>query len=145
MWKRTLVNPAIMPLVNECVSKDVIIVQINPMNRPQVPNTAREILNRVNEISFNSSLMREMRAIAFVTDLIDADEKMSLGLKRIYVHGISDDEAMKKLGVSSKLNADWGALTDLPDRGRERAGEWLEANYDDIGKRSSIDIRQRYL
>ena len=52
---------------------------------------------------------------------------------------------MKKLGVSSKLNANWGALTDLRDCGRERAGEWLEANYDEIGKRSTVDIRERYL
>ena len=69
----------------------------------------------------------------------------TLNLKRIFVHGISDDETMKKLGVSSKLNADWGALTDLRDRGRERADEWLEANYDEIGKRSTVDIRERYL
>ena len=61
------------------------------------------------------------------------------------VHGISDDETMRMLGVSSKLNADWGALTDLRDRGREKAEEWLEANYDQIGTRSTVDIRERYL
>ena len=138
-------NPAIFPLIYSCDTPDVLIVHINPIERAELPRSAMEILNRINEISFNSSLLREMRAIAFVTQLLESEAGMSLDLKRIHVHGISDDEAMKKLGVSSKLNADWGALTDLRDRGRERADEWLSANYDDIGKRSTVDIRDRYL
>ena len=138
-------NPAIFPLIYACDTPDVLIVHINPIERPELPKTAMEILNRINEISFNSSLLREMRAIAFVTQLIERRPARSLDLKRIFVHGISDDETMKKLGVSSKLNADWGVLTDLRDRGRERADEWLEANYDEIGKRSTVDIRERYL
>jgi NTE family protein len=138
-------NPAIFPLIYSCDTPDVLIVHINPIERPELPKTAMEILNRINEISFNSSLLREMRAIAFVTQLIESEAGKSLDLQRVYVHGISDDETMKKLGVSSKLNADWGALTDLRDCGRERAGEWLEGNYDQIGKRSTVDIRNRYL
>jgi NTE family protein len=138
-------NPAIFPLIYSCDTPDVLIVHINPIERPEVPKSAIEILNRINEISFNSSLLREMRAIAFVTQLIDADVDMKLDLKRVYVHGISDDETMRMLGVSSKLNADWGALTDLRDRGREKADEWLEANYDQIGERSTVDIRERFL
>lgn len=138
-------NPAIFPLIYSCDTPDVLIVHINPIERPELPKTAMEILNRINEISFNSSLLREMRAIAFVTQLIESEAGKSLDLQRVFVHGISDDETMKKLGVSSKLNADWGALTDLRDCGRERAGEWLEANYDEIGKRSTVDIRDRYL
>ena len=86
-----------------------------------------------------------MRAIAFVTDLIDKDEKMALDLKRVFVHAVSDEEVMRQLGVSSKLNADWALLTDLRDRGRQRADEWLRDNYTSIGKRSSVDIRERYL
>ncbi len=138
-------NPAIFPLIYSCATPDVLIVHINPIERPELPKTAIEILNRINEISFNSSLLREMRAIAFVTQLIESEAGKMLDLKRVFVHSVSDDEAMKGLGVSSKLNADWGALTDLRDRGRERAEEWLEANYDQIGKRSTVDIRERYL
>jgi NTE family protein len=138
-------NPAIFPLIYGCEAPDVLIVHINPIERPELPRTAIEILNRINEISFNSSLLREMRAIAFVTQLIDSEAGKSLELKRIFVHGIADDEIMRKLGVSSKLNADWAMLTDLRDRGRERATEWLEANYDQIGQRSTVDIRDRYL
>ena len=69
----------------------------------------------------------------------------AMDLKRIFVHSISDDEAMRKLSVASKLNADWEALTDLRDRGRERADEWLRGNHDAIGQRSSVDIEARYL
>jgi NTE family protein len=138
-------NPAIFPLIYSCAAPDVLIVHINPIDRPQVPKSAMEIMNRINEISFNSSLLREMRAIAFVTELIDSDAGKNLNLKRIFVHGISDEETMRMLSVSSKLNADWGALTDLRDRGREKADDWLEANYDEIGRRSTVDIRERYL
>lgn len=138
-------NPAIFPLIYGCDTPDVLVVHINPIERAEVPHTASEILNRINEISFNSSLLREMRAVAFVTDLIDASPESTGNLKRIFVHGISDDETMKSLSVSSKLNADWGALVDLRDRGRECADMWLLANYQDIGKRSTVDIRERYL
>ncbi len=138
-------NPAIFPLIYSCETSDVLIVHINPIERPELPRTAMEILNRINEISFNSSLLREMRAIAFVTQLIESEAGSMLDLKRMHIHGISDDDAMKKLSVSSKLNADWGALSDLRDRGRERADEWLQASYDDIGKRSTVDIREKYL
>jgi NTE family protein len=138
-------NPAIFPLIYGCDTPDVLVVHINPLERTDLPRTAAEILNRINEISFNSSLLREMRAVAFVTHLIDSEAGNSLGLKRIFVHGVSDDETMRNLSVSSKLNAEWGALVDLRDRGRQCAEDWLTANYDAIGKRSSVDISARYL
>src|SRR5439155_24576258 len=138
-------NPAIFPLIYGCESPDVLVVHINPMKRPDVPTTANEILNRINEISFNSSLMREMRAIDFVTRLIEMDVGKSLSLKRVFIHAISSDEVMVGLSAASKLNADWAFLTDLRDAGRERAGEWLDRNFDRIGKVSSIDILGTYL
>ena len=138
-------NPAIFPLIYGCESPDVLIVHINPMRRPDVPTTANEILNRINEISFNSSLMREMRAIDFVTRLIDMDVGKALNLKRMYIHAISSDELMTGLSAASKLNADWAFLTDLRDAGRARAGEWIEANYAHIGRQSSVDIHAAYL
>lgn len=138
-------NPAIFPLIYGCDTPDVLVVHINPIERAEVPHTAGEILNRINEISFNSSLLREMRAVAFVTHLIDAASAPLPNLKRIFVHGISDDETMTSLSVSSKLNADWGALVDLRDRGRQCADLWLLENYQDIGSRSTVDISERYL
>jgi NTE family protein len=138
-------NPAIFPLIYSCESPDVLIVHVNPMNRPEIPTTASEIMNRINEISFNSSLMREMRAIDFVTKLIDKDLNGGLKLKRMFIHSVCADEVTLKLGVASKLNADWGFLTGLRDAGREHAGQWLKGNFDSIGQRSSVDIHATYL
>ena len=138
-------NPAIFPLIYGCESPDVLIVHINPMARPELPRTATEIMNRVNEISFNSSLMREMRAIDFVTQLIDSGSRCGLELKRMLIHSISGDDVMLELGVASKLNADWEFLTYLKDIGRAAAEEWLAANFDRLGKETTIDLHQTYL
>ncbi len=138
-------NPAIFPLIYGCESRDVVIVHINPTVRAEVPRTARDILNRVNEISFNSSLMREMRAIQFVTDLIDQGRVPDGQLKRMLIHAIAADEVMGALGAQSKLNADRGFLLALRDAGRRHAGMWLETNAEALGTRSTVDIRAAYL
>ena len=138
-------NPAIFPLIYGCESRDVVVVHINPTMRPDVPRTARDILNRVNEISFNSSLMREMRAIQFVTDLIDQGRVADGKLKRMLVHAIAADEVMGQLGANSKLNADASFLRYMRDAGRRCAATWLEERWDDVGERSSVDIRGDYL
>jgi NTE family protein len=138
-------NPAIFPLIYGCESPDVLIVHINPIIRPDLPRTATEIMNRINEISFNSSLMREMRAIDFVTRLIDGGSAEGLNLKRMLVHSICADDIMLELGVASKLNGDWSFLTGLRDAGRIRAEAWLSENYDRIGRRSTADIHNTYL
>jgi NTE family protein len=138
-------NPAIFPLIYHCDSSDVIIVHVNPIERAAAPRSAAEILNRINEISFNSSLMREMRAIDFVTRLIDDGHIQGIDLRRMLIHSIAADDVMNGLGHTSKLNADWEFLTFLKDIGRERASEWLAANFDALGARSSVDLRQAYL
>ena len=138
-------NPALFPLIYGCECSDVLVVHINPMERPQIPKTASDILNRINEISFNSSLMREMRAISFVSHMIDRGIIKEGALKRMHVHGILDDEVMTGLGVASKLNADWDFLQRLFAAGRARATLWLEQNYDKIGVDSTVDIAATYL
>lgn len=137
-------NPCIYPLIYECQSTDVLIVHINPLERKHMPHTAAEILNRINEISFNSSLMREMRAISFVTRLIDAGEIKS-NMKRMLIHSIAANEVMSELGHSSKLNADWEFLVNLRDSGRAHADAWIRENFDRLGKESTVDIRGTYL
>ncbi|MSP67315.1 MAG: patatin-like phospholipase family protein [Alphaproteobacteria bacterium] len=138
-------NPAIFPLIYGCDARDVVIVHIYPLYRADLPFTAQEILNRINEISFNSSLMREMRAIAFVTKLVD-DGKVSAGsLKRMLIHSIAGDDFMRTLSVTSKPNADYEFLTHLRDVGREVADGWLKQNFASIGSDSTIDIRATYL
>lgn len=138
-------NPAIYPLIYDCKSSDVVIVHINPLERKDVPKTAFEIQNRVNEISFNSSLMREMRAIAFVTKLIDDGKLPPDHARRMLIHAIDGDEFMRDLSVTSKLNADLEFLTHLRDEGREAADTWLKAHHDALGRTSTIDIREKYL
>jgi NTE family protein len=138
-------NPAIFPLIYGCDSRDVIVVHVNPITREDLPRSAAEILNRINEISFNSSLMREMRAISFVTKLIDEGEVGGTGLKRMLVHGIANEKAMSELSVASKLNADWEFLTYLKDVGRAAAEEWLSAHVGRLGQESTIDLHSTYL
>ncbi|MEO6354821.1 MAG: patatin-like phospholipase family protein [Oxalobacteraceae bacterium] len=138
-------NPAIYPLIYNCNTNDVVIVHINPIVRPGVPTTAVEILNRINEVSFNSSLMREMRAIAFVTELIQQGKIERGEMKEMMIHSIRSDQTMAALGVSSKLNADWDFLCFLRDKGRTEAEAWLKENYQHIGQRSSIDIGKEFL
>lgn len=138
-------NPAIFPLIYNCDSRDVVVVHINPLYRRTVPRTAAEILNRINEISFNASLMREMRAIRFVTDLIDEKRIVDGSLRRMLIHGISANDEMSRLGVTSKFNTDIRFLARLRDAGRQCAEAWLAANFDLLGRESTIDIRQQYL
>ncbi len=138
-------NPAIFPLIYRGASQDVIIVHINPIVRAELPKTAPEILDRMNEISFNSSLMREMRAIAFVTRLLE-DEAIDDGrYKRMMIHAIRNDEVMGRFGADSKLDPSWEFLTQLRDAGRAAADEWLIENFDHVGNRTTVDLAATYL
>jgi len=138
-------NPALFPLIYGCQSCDIIVVHINPTERPEIPRTAQGIINRINEISFNSSLFREMRAIAFVSKLIDEGKITDGSLKRMLIHAIDADDVMQGLGPMSKLNADWDFLMHLHDIGRERADRWLKSNLGMLGIESTVDIRAKYL
>ncbi|SDM89059.1 patatin-like phospholipase family protein [Afipia sp. GAS231] len=138
-------NPAIFPLIYNCASADIVIVHINPLFRNEVPRSADDILNRINEISFNSSLMREMRAVSFVTGLIRQKRVVDDGLKHVLVHSISDDAFMGALTPTSKYNADWDFLISLRDQGRKCAGGWLGENFTKLGVESSVDAEKIYL
>lgn len=138
-------NPAIYPLAYNCTSADVILVQINPINRKSVPTTAREILDRVNEISFNSSLVREMRAINFVGRLLDDGHLDPKDYKRLLIHCIEAEDDMMELGFSSKLMADWGFLCHLKELGRATADQWLEDNWDKVGVEGTVNMREKFL
>jgi NTE family protein len=113
-------NPALFPLIYGCDSRDIIVIHVNPTERLDIPKTAPEIMSRISEISFNSSLFREMRAIAFVTKLIDDIKVTDKGLKRMLIHAIDADDVMQGLEVTSKLNAHWGFLMYAPNRPRSR-------------------------
>lgn len=134
-------NPVLFPFFNSCASSDVVLVQLNPIERKTTPRTVREILNRVNEITFNSSLLKELRAIEFVARLIDGGKLDPADYKQVLLHRIDAVEEMAALSASSKLNAEWAFLVHLRDIGRAAASRWLDRHYDRIGEGSSVDIR----
>jgi NTE family protein len=141
-----MANPAIFPLIYNCDSRDVVVVHINPIERPELPRTAGDILNRVSEISFNSSLMREMRVIHFCNGMIESGQlEQGARVKQMLIHAISADDLMMQLGAGSKMNAERGFLAYLRDRGRSHADAWLRATFEDLGQRSTVDIQSRYL
>lgn len=141
-------NPAIFPLIYETDALDIMVVHINPLVVDAVPRTATEILDRVNEISFNSSLVREMRAIAFVQKLIDdrwLKDEYRDQLRNIRMHAIRSDADLGALGTETKLDPGWALLTRLRDLGRARADAWLAEHFDALGRQSTVDIRADYL
>jgi NTE family protein len=138
-------NPVLFPLIYGCQSPDIIVIHVNPTERNEIPKTAQDIINRINEISFNSSLFREMRAIAFVTKLIDEGKVTDGDLRRMLIHAIDADDVMQKLGPMSQLNADRDFLMQLHGIGRTRAEQWLNAHFDMVGIQSTVDIRAKYL
>jgi NTE family protein len=137
-------NPVLFPFFRHCRSDDVVVVQINPIIRQGTPKTARDILNRVNEITFNSSLLREFRAIDFVDRLLEEGRIDKSKYKHVLVHRIDADEQITPLGASSKMNAEWPFLSHLYDVGRTAAKAWLNENFEDLGKRSTLNIRELF-
>jgi NTE family protein len=99
-------------------------------------------MNRMQEISFNTALIREMRSVAVRNRRID--EGIMPGGKRSFVHVIEAEDIIREFTASSRLNADWTFLTNLFDKGRARADEWLNANFDRIGVESTVDLEEKY-
>jgi len=132
-------NPTITPLVRECRSHDTILVQINPIERPGTPRSARDILDRLNEVSFNAVLLKELRMIALVRKMAQPEDGEGANWARMRIHRIASD-VMVDLGYSSKLNAEWDFLVMLRNEGRRAAESFLAAHSDDIGKMSTLDL-----
>ena len=132
-------NPTITPLVRECQSQDTLLVAVNPVERPGTPRSAREILDRLNEVSFNATLLKELRMIALLRQVADAGHSEGRKWAEMRIHLIASD-VLAGLGASSKFNAEWDFLRMLRDEGRRAAEAFLTANGENIGKRSSIDL-----
>jgi NTE family protein len=132
-------NPTITPLVRECVSSDTLLVQVNPVERPGTPRSARDILNRLNEVSFNATLLKELRMIAILRHVADPGDSEGARWAGMRIHRIAS-AAMTDLGYSSKLNAEWGFLCMLRDEGRRSAEAFLKDHREDLGHRSSYDL-----
>jgi NTE family protein len=132
-------NPTLTPLVRESDAHDIILVQINPRERPDRPRTANEVLNRLNEISFNSPLMKELRMIALLHQVADPGHGEGARWAGMRTHRIMSD-ALADFGASSKLNAEWEFVSLLKEEGRKCADAFLTAHGDDIGKQSTADL-----
>jgi NTE family protein len=132
-------NPTITPLIRESDAHDTILVQINPRERPETPRTAADILNRLNEISFNSPLMKELRMIALLRQVADPGTGEGARWAQMRMHRIRTD-ILAQFGASSKLNAEWDFVVTLRTEGRKAADEFLVASGNDLGKRSTADL-----
>lgn len=137
-------NPTLYPLIHECAAHDLVIVQINPIFRADVPKTSSAIIDRINEICFNSSLLHELRGLQIINKLLrdnhlDAD---TCGLRHLHLHLVHDDKLMRGLSYSSKLNADYDFLVEMRDAGKAAARHWLDRHFDRIGNEGSLDLSE---
>lgn len=141
-------NPVLYPLFYYTDSRDVIILHINPIERPGPPTSSGDIANRVNEITFNSSLIKELRSVYFVQQLLDQNkikDEFRHEFKYVLIHSVRADSAMSDLSAGSKLTSDWDFLTMLRDRGRALATQWIDHHFHDIGVRSTVDLKKEFL
>ena len=134
-------NPTLVPLITELESDDTILVPINPIERPGTPRSARDILDRMNEISFNAVALKELKMMALLRKVADAGASEGTAWARMRMHMVRN-QVMVGLGYSSKLNAEWAFLSMLRDEGRKAADAFLAAHAADIGQRSTVDFER---
>lgn len=141
-------NPALLPLVAESDPGDLLLIQINPVERPELPRHAHAIIDRINEISFNSSLNQELQTLALIKRALDEAQasghpyhaRLFRRIETLCIHRIEAQKEIGGFGASSKLNSEWGFLEHLHDIGFRAAEEWLGRHFDDLGRRSTIDL-----
>jgi NTE family protein len=138
-------NPAIFPFFDSTVSEDILLVQINPIRRDEVPTSGHDIMERVSEITFNESLLREFRAIDFVNRLMGENRLIKGRYRSNRLHRIDATKALASHTASSKMDTSWTFFTELRDAGREAAAAWLKQNYDDVGVRGTLDLRKEFM
>lgn len=133
-------NPALFPLVDHRECQDLVVVQVNPSSRQQLPASARDIINRINEITFNTSLIKELRSIQLLQQLIDTQQLDAERYRAMRIHLIHAEHEVAQLSASSKLNAQWDFVYSLFEQGRRWADQWLEEHFDALGQRSTFDL-----
>jgi NTE family protein len=138
-------NPALFPFFTETMCDDILLVQINPVRRETVPTSGRAIMERLNEITFNASLLREFRAIDFVNRLLDEGRLDSERYRRNRLHRIDATEALARHTASTRMDTSWSFFVELRNAGREAAEAWLDQHYGDVGTRSTVDLRHEFM
>lgn len=137
-------NPALFPLYDKGLPDDLVIININPLERDDLPVTPKQIQNRINEISFNTSLLRELRAIDFVQRLLDEGTISEKRMSRMRVHMIADDALMEQLSVATKTIPNPTVIKALKDAGTNAAEEFLKDHKSKIGRESSVNLREMF-
>src|SRR4029077_17942748 len=132
-------NPTRTPMIRDCASNHTILVQVNPVERPGTPRSARDIINRVNEVPFNAPLLKELRMMAVLRRVADPGNSEGARWAKMRIHRISS-ATMTELGYSSKLNAEWDFFIMLRNEGRRSAEAFLAAHGNDLGARSTLDL-----
>jgi NTE family protein len=135
-------NPPLWPLFYETDCRDTIIIEIDPIERVETPRSSDEIANRINEITFNASLLAELRAADFVARLIDEGVLQSAKYRREFLHRIGGAGKLQSFDAGTKLDVSWGFLTMLRDLGRAATQQWLKENFAAIGERSTLDVAE---
>ncbi len=138
-------NPALHPLIYHCQASDIVLIQINPVERNAVPDTGSDILDRMNELTFNASLLSQMRAIDLVNRLIDKGYLPPEHYRTMRLHRIDGGEALEAYPASSKSTADGQLIQALFGLGRECSKRWLKKHFDEVGIKTSINISKDYL
>jgi NTE family protein len=133
-------NPALFPLYAESLPDDIMVININPLHRDDVPTSIQAIQNRINEINFNSSLLRELCATNFVKRLLHTGSMTNGTMKDVLVHMISDDVLMNDLNVATKSSPNLVVLARLKSAGRTAADTFLEQHFDDLGQRDTVNL-----
>lgn len=142
-----LANPPLWPLFYQDTPDDILLMTLNPFERREAPRAAGEIVDRLNEVVFNAPLAAELRAVAFVQDLIEQGRLTPSArdqYRHILMHAIEADSWLGDLSLGSKFNTEWTFLNDLKARGRAAAEDWLESCFGDVGVRSSVDLQARF-
>ncbi len=134
-------NPALSPLIYDTKTSDVVIVQVTPFYLEETPTSIPDIIDRANEISFNTALIKEMKGIEIMNDLISRSQlKEEVQYRAIRLHMIGNEEIMSTFGRTSKMNADWDFLLYLKEVGRQAAEDWLEKQYENVGNKSTYSL-----
>ncbi|MCX5496113.1 patatin-like phospholipase family protein [Kaistia dalseonensis] len=137
-------NPALYPFFTETKAEDILLVQINPIERNEIPTGTKEILERMSEITFNASLLREFRAIDFVNRMLDEGRLDPARYRRNRVHRIDAGKALEHFSASTKFDTSLSFFGELHKAGREAARTWLDAHFDDVGVRETVDLRAQF-
>jgi NTE family protein len=144
-WDGSFVgNPPLAPLVDEVLTRDIVLVQNNPVSRKELPLSMADVNNRANEIAFNIALVREISAIQHMNTVVNEEDSRRVHQGPVRLHLISGSEALREMSLSSKFNTDWNFIKQLHALGHAAADRWLETHFDAVGVASTLEMEQVY-